>query len=63
LAIVRAEKEQRALVPATALCPDNGTLSALRSLLEAPYLMHYQRGILNLAFKSPIRRTHSKERI
>jgi|SRR4030067_337962 len=33
-AIVRAEKEQRALDPATALCPDNGTLPALRSLLS-----------------------------
>ena len=33
-AIVRAEKEQKAMDPAIALCPDNGTLTALRSLLS-----------------------------
>lgn len=33
-AIVRAKKEQRALDCSNALCPDNGTLPALGSLLS-----------------------------
>ena len=53
-AIVRAEKEQKAMDPAIALCPDNGTLTALRSLLSVALSSVRVRRFYHLALFLPL---------